>query len=287
MYSIPEHHTPPDLAAALELLALRPEVIPIAGGTDLLVKQRHNQSTVSYMQLRQLEALRGIELLEDGSLSIGAACTFGQLASSPEILAHIPILAQASLSMGGPQIRNAATIGGNLCNGAVSADSAAALLVLEAELELVSQNGTRILPVASFHRGPGEVDLAPGELLTRIRIAPRPLGEGGCYLKYSMRKAMDIATLGVAAACVLEEGRFAVLRLGATVVARTPLRLRSAEAVGNGIEVNEETVEKIAKAALADISARTSWRASKEFRRHILTVYCKRAVELAVEGAKK
>lgn len=288
MYSVLEHVTPATLGEALALLASGRALRPVAGGTDLLVKLRHTMQEVSLLQVGQLQELQGVKVLTDGTISIGAACTFTGLAKSPVILESIPVLAQAALAMGGPQIRNVATVGGNLCNGAVSADSAPGLLALGAQVQLASAAKTRTVTLEEFYQGPGKVDLRADELMVRILVPPRPAGEGGCYLKYSMRGAMDIATLGVAAVCTQAgDGRFHSMRLAAGVMAKTPLRLLSGEAAAVGAPANEETAARVAEAALTDTSPRTSWRATKEFREHIFTVYCRRAILEAAGRAQR
>ena len=122
--------------------------------------------------------------------------TFTKAFKDPILRERIPILTQAAISMGGPQIRNIATIGGNVCNGATSADSASSLFALNAQLKVETAKGERMVSIRDFYLGPGKVALKPGEILTEILISPDDYqGFGGHYIKFAMREAMDIATL--------------------------------------------------------------------------------------------
>jgi len=188
--------------------------------------------------------------------------------------------------VGGPQIRNVATLGGNLCNGAVSADSAATLFALDALLKLETLEDERIIPMSAFYAGPGQVNLRPGELLTAV-LLPREGYEGmdGRYLKYAQRKAMDIATLGVAVLCKVREGRFEDLRIGLGVAAPVPIRCFEAEAFARGREGTWELVQATARLAVKASRARTSWRASKDYREHLIEVLVQRALAEALKRA--
>jgi len=285
-----KHYQAQSIDEACRILSREPDTRPIAGGTDLLVKLRHQpREGTSYVQVSSIPALYGIRLTEEGDIEIGAAETFTRIWENALIREQVQLLSEAAVSMGGPQIRNVATIGGNVCNGAVSADSAASLFALDARLHLASVHGERVAPIREFYLGPGRVDLRAGELLTKI-VLPRSgrQGEGSCYLKYSMREAMDIATLGVAATCTLAaDGSIRALCLAATVVAPTPVRLTSCETAAVGMMPTEENLRKIAALCTRETHARTSWRASREFREHILTVYLRRAALAAAQRAAK
>jgi xanthine dehydrogenase FAD-binding subunit len=144
--------------------------------------------------------LRLIRQDEAKTISIGPLVTFNQLVGDQLILNNIPILAEAAMTVGGPQIRDMATIGGNICNGVPSADSAPALFVHNAMLRLQGKDSERVVPIQDFYLGPGRVDLRPGELLTEILITSDNFSNfGSCYIKFAPRKAMDLAIIGVAA----------------------------------------------------------------------------------------
>jgi xanthine dehydrogenase FAD-binding subunit len=287
MFNISVLQEPDSVAAALELLRAEPALRVIAGGTDVLIRLQHGgEGWSQLLSLRNVKELEAITLRADGCFEIGAMATFARIFTDPAIRRHLPSLAEAAVSMGGPQIRNVATIGGNICNGAVSGDSASTLFALDALLKLASLEGERIIPIAEFYAGPGKVRLNPGELLVAILI-PRQsyLGTGGHYIKFAMRKAMDIATLGVSVVCRVDQGRFTELRIGLGVAAPVPIRCLEAEAYARGRETGAETCRAIGKLAVNAAKARTSWRASKDYREHLIAVLTERAVLEAVQRA--
>ena len=182
-------------------------------------------------------------------------------------------------------MRNIGTIGGNVCNGVTSADSASSLFVLNAVLELTGPEGVRQVPISQFYTGPGKTVRAHDELLTKIRIAKVDYeGFGGHYIKYGKRNAMEIATLGCAALVKLSEDkkRIEELRLAYGVAAPTPVRCAETEAKAAGMELGDALWETIEAGAVSEVNPRTSWRASKEFRLQLVKELGKRAVMQAV-----
>ena len=287
MFDISELHEPVSIEEAKRIFHDSPDLKVIAGGTDVLIRMQHGSlGGAGLLCLKGIRELEAIRMLGDGTLSIGAMAPFAQIFQHELIRKHVPVLAEAAVSMGGPQVRNVATIGGNICNGAVSADSASTLFALDALLKLETLAGERIVPMADFYAGPGKVNLAPGELLTAVLI-PREGYEGtsGNYIKYAMRKAMDIATLGVAVVCRLQDNRFLDLRIALGVAAPVPIRCFEAEAYAKGREVTWEAIQEIARLAVKPARARTSWRASKDYREHLIAVLAQRAVAQAVKRA--
>jgi xanthine dehydrogenase FAD-binding subunit len=287
MFNISVLQEPESVAEAVELLAANPRLRVIAGGTDVLIRLQHGaQGWEELLSLRGIKELERIRLREDGTLCIGAAAPFTRIFQDPFVRGHVPILSEAAVSMGGPQIRNVATIGGNICNGAVSGDSASTLFALDALLRLESRDGERILPIHEFYAGPGKVNLRPGEILTTV-LVPRDSyqGTGGHYIKFAMRRAMDIATLGVAAVCRVRAGRFEDLRIGLGVAAPVPIRCPEAEAYAKGREATEACFREIGKLALKPARPRTSWRASREYREQLIQILTERAVREAAKRA--
>ena len=277
-------HTVPE---ATELLAQNPQLRIIAGGTDVLIKMHHGQfAEAELLSIRGIKSLQSIRQLEDGTILIGALATFSQIFNDPVIQANIPVLGEAAISMGGPQIRNIATMGGNICNGATSADSASTLFALNASLRLESSAGERLVPIREFYLGPGKVDLKPGELLTEFVISAEEYqGFGGHYIKFATRKAMDIATLGVSAMCRVDGNTLAEVRIGLGVAGPTPLRCVEAEEFAQGQEITAATLAEIGKLAVKSTKARTSWRASKEYREHLVEELTQRALKTAIVRA--
>jgi len=280
MFNISVLQEPESIDAAVAMLHADSGLRIIAGGTDVLIRIQHGGDGWSQLlSLRKVKELEAISLREDGTIVIGATAPFARIFLDPVIREHLPSLAEAAVSMGGPQIRNVATIGGNICNGAVSGDSASTLFALDALLRLQSQDGERIIPIHEFYAGPGKVHLQPGEMLTAI-LVPRASyqGTGGHYIKFAMRKAMDIATLGVSVICRVQDGTFSDLRIGLGVAAPVPIRCAEAEAYALGRPVDVATCREIGKLAVKASKARTSWRASKDYREHLIEVLTERAV---------
>jgi xanthine dehydrogenase FAD-binding subunit len=286
MFNISVLQEPETLEAAVEMLHENAGLRIIAGGTDVLIRLQHGgEGWSQLLSLRSIKALEEISMRDDGTIVIGATAPFSRIFLDPIVRRHLPSLSEAAVSMGGPQIRNVATIGGNICNGAVSGDSASTLFALDALLRLESLEGERIIPIHEFYAGPGKVRLLPGELLTAILI-PRSSYQdtGGHYIKFAMRKAMDIATLGVSVICRVKDGMFEDMRIGLGVAAPVPIRCAEAEAYAKGRPVTVATCMEIGKLAVKATKARTSWRASKDYREHLVEVLTERAV---LESAKR
>lgn len=281
MYDVEKLYQPMSISEALKVLNEDKEAWVIAGGTDVMIKMRHKKMRgVRLLSIRRIGTLKGVEMLEDGTITIGPATTFTELAAEPIIADKLPMLKTAALSMGGPQIQNMATIGGNVCNGATSADSASSLFALDANLVLESEEDSRVVPIEEFYLGPGRTDIKPGELLTKIIIPPRKDGLFGCaYIKFATRKAMDIAILGAAATCVLnkEDKHIEKATIALGVAAPTPVRCLEAEKILNGQVLTKELLDKAGKAALASANPRSSWRASKEYRECLIEELSARA----------
>lgn len=284
MFDIVNIEKPETLEVALKMLSDNPNMKIIAGGTDVLIRM-HNGSIeeAELLSLRDIAGMDEISILEDGTISIGAMATFAQLFRNDIINKYLPVLSEAAVSVGGPQIRNMATIGGNICNGAVSADSATTMLAYDAALKLISSEGTRIVQVRDFYAGPGKVRMLPGEILTNILISEDSYQKtSGCYIKYSIRKAMDIAMIGVSVVCKAEEGRFSDVRIALGVAAPTPIRCDEAEAYAIGRDITPETLKEIGKQAVRSSKARDSWRASKAYREHLIEILTIRALKKAI-----
>lgn len=287
MYDIKGYFEVETLSEATALLAENPKLKIIAGGTDILIKMHGGQlEEAELLSIRKIKTLESIRRSADGTIIIGSLATFVQILNDPIIQEAIPILAEAAISMGGPQIRNAATIGGNICNGATSADSASSLFALNAQLRIQDQRGEHLISIREFYLGPGKVALQPGEILTEILISPEDYrGFGGHYIKFAIRKAMDIATLAVSVVCKLQGKTFAEVRIGLGVAGPTPLRCLEAEAYAKGKMISSETLTEIGKLAVKSAKARTSWRASKEYREHLVEELTQRALKIAIVKA--
>ena len=268
-----------------------PEALIIAGGTDVLVQMREGKRAgKALISIQGCREMRGVSLDEEENLRIGSLTTFSHITADSLIQRYINVLGEAVDMVGGPQIRNAGTIGGNTCNGVTSADSASTLHAWEAVVEITGKNGVRRVPIKDFYIKAGTVDLRAedGEIQTAILIPKASYDRTwGHYIKYAMRNAMDIATLGTSVNARLSpDGRtFQRVRIAFGVAGPVPMRAPSAEAVVNGQPVTMENIEAFSKAVLEDINPRDSWRASKAFRSHIAVESAKRCLIESVKLA--
>lgn len=288
MFDISSIYQAKSVDDAISALTQNPEAVVIAGGTDVLIKIREGRlagcSLVSIHELQ--EELGGVSLWEGEDIAIGPLTTFRGVTQNPIIAERIPVLGEAADMAGGPQLRAAGTIGGNLCNGITSADTASTLVALDAQLHVKGPEGLRVIPISAWYKGVGKVDLAHNELLYKI-VIPKANYEGyiGHYIKYAQRNAMDIATLGVSCVVKLSGDKKTVadLRLSFGVAGPVPMRAPTAEEAVKGLPIRE-AIAKIGDAALADVNPRTSWRASKEFRIQLIAELSGRALQ---EAARK
>ena len=289
MYDIKALYEAESIGDAIRLMQEHPEAQIIAGGSDVLVQIREGKRAgAELVSIYGIDAMRGVSYDEDGAVRIGSLTSFSHIAASPIIREKIPVLGEAVSLVGGPQIRNIGTIGGNTCNGVTSADSASTLFAWDAVVELTGPEGIRRLPIRDFYIKAGKVALQPAELQTAI-IIPKKAYEGyhGNYIKYAMREAMDIATLGCSVNVLLPEDKATILdaRIAYGVAGPVPMRAPTAEAAAKGKAVTKETVEAFARAVLEDIHPRDSWRAAKAFREHIAVEMAKRALTKSIELA--
>lgn len=288
MYDIKSIYRAKSVADAIRALRADPSAIVIAGGTDVLIKIREGKlAGCSLVSIHDLAGeLAGVALSPGGDVEIGPLTTFRGVTFSDVIRQTIPVLGEAADMAGGPQLRAAGTIGGNVCNGITSADTASTLVALDAVLRVRGPRGERDVPISEWYLGVGKVALAPDELLVKI-VIPRDnyAGYTGHYIKYAQRSAMDIATLGVSCLVKLTDDRKFVddAALAFGVAGPVPMRSPSAEAAVRGLPV-EEAIAAIGQAALADVNPRTSWRASKEFRIQLVQELSGRALR---EAARK
>lgn len=287
MFDIARFSTATSVAQAAQMLREDASAMIIAGGTDVLIRAREGKLRDAHLiSIHDLPELTGVCRETDGTIKIGPATTFSVLSTDPILCTHLPWLAEACAQVGGPQTREAGTIGGNLVNGATSADSVPALLCMNAQLVLTNADGSRTVCATDFHTGPGKTVRQQDEILTEIRILPNDYeGFTGCYIKYGKRAAMEIATLGCAALVRLTDDKQTItdLRLAFGVAAPTPIRCHTAEQTSCGLPTTE--IARIAKAALTEAHPRDSWRASAAFRTHLIPEIAQRAMAQAIVQA--
>ena len=287
MFNFKRYSKAGSIAEAIRLLAENHEARIIAGGTDVLVKLHKGKEGFDHLvDIHDIAELNFIRSNDDGDLAIGPMSCFTSVAESALIRKYIPVLSEAILTIGGPQVRNMATIGGNLCNGVPSADSATPLMALNATVTIEGRNGSRQLPLEDFFLGPGRVELEHHEIMTAITVSrDNYAGYAGHFYKYAMRDAMDIATIGCSAVCKVEDQVLTDLRLAYGVAAPVPIRCKDPEDKIRGRKVGAQLLDDIAESVLDDVSPRTSWRASRDFRLQIIATLAHRVVRQAILNA--
>ncbi len=271
-----EYHQPSTTSEAIELATRFPEAELIAGGTDLMVRIRKlRRRPPVLISLRRVGELARIE---DGSrLRIGAAVPVGDVATHPAVVSGFPALVQSIRVFGSPQIRNVATLGGNLCNASPAADCAPPLLVYGAQVELRHEGGSRELAIEDFVLGPGETALRPGEIMSAI-LLERPPGEARSMYLRKGRVQMDLAIVGVAALVQMDGSTCTTARIAAGAVAPVPQRMVRTEAVIEGSQAGAQTWALARAEAQREVSPISDVRASEEYRRHLTGVLVERSL---------
>jgi len=283
-----DYAAPRSLAEALDLLARNPRARPFAGGTDLLVQMRAGQLDPDLLvDLKHIPELNELDCDGSGTLRLGAAVPCCRIYEDERVRRYWPALAEVAEMIGGIPIQSRASLGGNLCNAAPSADSVPVLIALRAVCRIAGPSGERRIAVEEFCTGPGQTVLGPGELLVGFEIPPPEPASGACYLRFTPRAEMDIAVAGAAAAVRLSNGVIAWARVALAAVAPTPLLVREA---GDWLADKAPTEENIREAAeLARKAAKpiTDMRGTAEQRRHLVGVLTRRALQQAIARARE
>jgi carbon-monoxide dehydrogenase medium subunit len=262
----------------------------LAGGTDLVIAMKEKGLLPNYIvDLKRVPAISGIRQNPDGSISLGALTTMYEIETSPLIKKKFHFLAQSAAEVGSIQIRNRATIGGNMCNATPSADTAPALIALGARAKISGAAGERSISLEEFFNGPGQTVLSPDEILTEIFIPRTPSGLVGEYIKFSPREMMDLAYVGVAVAYDFEPQKrtCAGVRIVLGAVAPTPIRAKRAEATVEGQVLNESLAENAGNIAAEEAKPISDVRSTADYRRAMVAAMTKRALLNAAVGPAK
>jgi len=285
-----EYLAPVSVAEAVGLLAAKGErARPLAGGTDLLVQLRNGRLELDRLvDLKRIPELNELSFDPVRGLTIGAAVPCSRIYRDAVVIAHYPVLVDATSIIGGRAIQSRASLGGNLCNAAPSADSVPAMVVLHGMCRVVGPEGERMVAVESFNRGPGRNVLEPGELLVSIHFPPPSQRSGAQYLRFIPRFEMDIAVVGSGVSVVLSEDgtRIKSACIALATVSPTVLLAAKAAAACEDKEVSEETVEMVARLAQEEARPRTTMRGTAAQRRHLIEVLTKRAMWGAITRAR-
>ena len=261
----------------------------VAGSTDFLVRWRQGVWQPKYVvNIGRIASLGRISYSRRSGLRLGALVRVRDLETHPQIRGNYSALSAAASSFAGVQVRNLATVGGNVCNASPAGDTLPALLAFDAQCKIAGPGGERWVALNEFFTGPGQTVLERGEILTELRLPPPLANTGSLYIKHSPRGAMDIATLGVATVISLEgSGRVCRnVRIGLGAVAPTPIRASSAESLLWGRELTPELIASAAQAARAGAKPIDDVRGSAEHRQAIVEVLTQRTLERALDMAR-
>lgn len=286
-----EYHAPTQLDEAVEILHQHGTAArALAGGTDLVVQMKEGVTRFPFpshlISLKLVSQLQGIDFGEVDGLRIGAAVTMAEVSGSPLVRQRFLAIAEGAGVVGSFQTMNIATVGGNLCNAAPSADIAPPLLVYEAEAVIVGPQGRRSLPLDEFFLGPGRTALMPGELLVEVRVPTPSARSAGAYVRHTPRKQMDIAVVGVGVVLTLGDGgTIEKARVALGAVAPTPVRSQAAESVLEGRTISEELFARAAEAAASESKPISDTRGSVDFRSHLVQVLTERMIRTAIARA--
>jgi len=282
MDGIERYAAPTRLAEALELLR-EGGVTILAGGTDLMPQSHAGKVRFGrvLMNVRRVSELAGIER-DASAVRIGALVTIQELLESRLVRERLPLLAEAADRFASEQVRNAGTVGGNVCNASPAGDTLVPLLVLDAEVELARKpNGaieSRRLPLAQFLVGPGRTRRAPDELLTAIVVPAPPPGFVAHFHKHGTRPALDISTVSVAAGGVRRDGRLEGVRVAFGAVAPVPLRGYATERALEGVPIDAARIARAAETAVAEARPISDVRASAWYRGELVRNLTKRVL---------
>lgn len=260
----------------------------VAGSTDFLVRWRTGVWNPDHViNIQRVAGLSRITYSGRNGLRIGALVTIRAVEQHAAVRRYYPALAAAAASFAGVQVRNLATVGGNICNASPSGDMIPALLVFGSECKIVGADGERVVALDKLFTGPGQTVLQHGELLTEIRVPVPARNTGSHYIKHSPRGAMDIATVGVASLVSLDgrNGPCAEARIALGAVAPTPIRAYSAEDSLRGQTLTQGVLIDTANLARDGIRPIDDIRGSAEHRKEIVGVLTRRTLEQAFNAA--
>ena len=283
-----DYAAPRTLDQAVALMAKHSDARPLAGGTDLLVQMRSGRRDTGHVvDIKHVPELNEITCDLRTGLTLGAAVPCYRVYGCADVARAYPSLAEVAALIGGTQIQGRASIGGNLCNAAPSADSVPLLIALSARCRIAGPAGSRDIAVEDFCIAPGRNAMAPGELLVSIHLPPPEPHSGATYLRFTPRNEMDIAVAGVGVHVVLDGDAFRSVRIALASVAPTPLFVREAGVQLASKPVNDASLAEAAELARQAARPITDMRGTADYRRHLCGVLTRRALEAAIERARE
>lgn len=258
----------------------------LAGGTDLLVQMRNGVvAPGTIVDVKKIGELTAIEETKEGGFRIGAAVSGAVLRDHPKLRSVWPGVVEATNLIGSTQIQGRATPGGNLCNGSPAGDSVPAMVAAGAIVTIQGPNGRRELPVEKVPKGPGRLNLEPGEIVVSFALPPRPKGSSDAYLRMIPRTEMDIAVVGCGVSLTMENGKCTAARVGLGAVAPTVLLVEEAAKALIGSTLDEAALAKAAAACSAACRPIDDKRGTIAYRTKVAGVLLKRTALIAAERA--
>jgi carbon-monoxide dehydrogenase medium subunit len=282
-----DYFEPKSVSEALALLAKYGEQAKvIAGGTDVMVDIKYKEEPGCLVNIKRIPGLNSIRE-NNGGLRIGPLVTIREMETSKLVREKLPILWESCHQFASLQIRNTATIGGNICRASPSGETLAPLLALEAKAKMAFSDGENTEAFSSFFQGPGKSSLGSKGLLTEIDVAYPAKGSHGVYLKHAVRGAMDIAMVGVAVLVMPDASKNNLqdVRIGLGAVAPTPIRATKTEALLRGKPLSATLVKEAAAMAASESSPISDQRSSAENRRWIVEALTRRGLQQAWKAA--
>lgn len=260
----------------------------LAGGTDLLLQVKARAAKPSYVvDLSRVSDLDRIDYRPGEGIWIGSMVRLRTIQQSALLNERFGLIVDGAKLVGSIQIRNLATIGGNLCNAAPSADVSPPLIAAGARAEILGPSGSRTISFGEFFLGPRRTVVQPNELLLGVWVPEPSVGFGGNYLRHTPRKEMDIAVVGVGSAVTVHDGVCVDARIALGAVAPKPIRAQKAEAALRGQKLSEDLIAEAARIAASEARPITDVRGTAEFRQHIVGVLTRRTLATAWERARQ
>lgn len=279
LMNIENYYVPDSIAAAVQLL--QGEATILAGGTDLTPQTASGarEFAAALVNIQHIEEMRGIAVV-DGRFRIGGLTTVTDILESDKLAAEVPVLVDAADHFASPQIRNAASLAGNLCNASPAGDMIIPLLLLDAEVELASwvdgAVSSRSGALADFFISPGKTIMHSGELLTAVGFARPGEGYRAAFLKSGPRPALEVATVSMGVAGLVQDGVFSNVRVAVGAVAPTPLRAGETEALLEGRMLDAQLIDEAVEVVSREVIPIDDVRASAWYRTHLTGVYLRR-----------
>lgn len=280
-----EYLAPTTLEEASKLLLEHGDRAKVmAGATDLIPPMRDKAFTVDYLvDLKKIPGLNYLEYDEEEGLKIGALTTLREIEHSPIVKEKNPALAYSAKVVASTQIRAKGTLVGNICNASPSCDNGPNTLAQNAKILVYGPNGQRTIMAEDFFVGVKKTALQPGEIVTGVVFPPLAENESAAYIKHAVRKAMDLAIIGVAVKIKVEDGICKDTKIALGAVATTPIRAPKAEEALIGTALTEEDIVAASVEAMNACNPISDIRASKEYRKDMIRVFTKRAIKQAME----